>query len=72
MAGILALFDQNHSSALSSFDTVSDLYKVSTSAYHDVTTANNGSYSAQSAYDLVTGLGSPKASSLVPYINQTK
>lgn len=75
-AGLVALFDQNRSSALSSFDTVSDLYKVSTSAYsreyNDITTGNNGSYSAQSGYDLVTGLGSPKASSLVPYINQTK
>jgi subtilase family serine protease len=34
--------------------------------YHDVTTGGNGKYSAGVGYDLVTGLGTPKADALVP------
>ena len=34
--------------------------------YHDVTTGANGKYSAGVGYDLVTGLGTPKADALVP------
>ncbi|MDF2883730.1 MAG: hypothetical protein K0R54_4294 [Clostridiaceae bacterium] len=36
--------------------------------YHDVATENNGGFNAQSSYDLVTGIGSPKANALVQYI----
>ncbi|SMC27375.1 hypothetical protein SAMN02745134_03149 [Clostridium acidisoli DSM 12555] len=71
-AGLVALFDQSRGSALNSFDTISSLYSASTSAYntdyHDVTTGNNGDFSAKSGYDLITGIGSPKANALVPYI----
>jgi subtilase family serine protease len=34
--------------------------------YHDITTGGNGRYSAGVGYDLVTGLGTPKADALVP------
>jgi len=34
--------------------------------YHDVTTGSNGRYSAGPGYDLVTGLGTPRADALVP------
>ena len=34
--------------------------------FHDVTTGGNGKYSAGVGYDLVTGLGTPKANALVP------
>lgn len=36
------------------------------SAYLDILTGSNGTYSAQSMFDLVTGLGSPAAGVLVP------
>jgi subtilase family serine protease len=34
--------------------------------YHDITTGGNAKYSAGVGYDLVTGLGTPKADALVP------
>lgn len=71
-AGLIALFDQNRSSTLSSFDTISTLYSASNSTYsteyNDVTIGINGFFIAQPGYDLVTGIGSPKANALVPYI----
>jgi len=35
------------------------------SDFHDITSGSNGSYSAASGYDLVTGWGSPKGQSLI-------
>jgi subtilase family serine protease len=41
-----------------------------TSIFHDITTGSNG-YSAGPGYDLVTGLGTPIANNLVPYLAST-
>jgi subtilase family serine protease len=42
------------------------LYQLcGTAAYHDVTSGSNGDYSAAPGYDLVTGLGTPDAQSLL-------
>ena len=38
------------------------------SNYRDVTSGSNGFYGAGVGYDLVTGLGSPLANNLVPYL----
>ena len=38
------------------------------SAFHDVTSGSNAAGTAKTGYDLVTGLGSPNASILVPYL----
>jgi kumamolisin len=38
----------------------------SPSSFHDVTTGNNGAYSAIAGYDLCTGLGSPNLGNLIP------
>jgi subtilase family serine protease len=74
-AGLIALFDQSRSSALSSFDAISNLYSVANSAYsteyNDITTGSNGDFDAQPGYDLVTGIGTPKANALVPYITKS-
>jgi fibronectin type 3 domain-containing protein len=40
-------------------DTLPDLYKLPASDFHDITSGNNGHYSAGTGYDLVTGRGSP-------------
>jgi hypothetical protein len=40
-------------------------YSVNPSYFFDVTSGNNGGYNAAPHYDFVTGLGSPKADSLV-------
>ncbi len=45
--------------------TLPDLYKLSSSDFHDVTTGSNGGYSAGVGFDLVTGLGTPIANRVV-------
>ncbi|MGZ4163350.1 MAG: S8 family serine peptidase, partial [Tumebacillaceae bacterium] len=64
-AGLVALADQNRTSKLSYFTAISDLYSLPSSDFHDITTGSNGN-PARVGYDLVTGLGSPKADVLVP------
>ena len=55
-------------------DFTTSLYNVAAvqgnyvTAFGDVTTGNNGSYSAKAGYDMVTGLGVPKANVLVTYL----
>jgi hypothetical protein len=48
------------------------LYQLAQSGYgtyfHDITSGSNGGYSAGPGYDLVTGIGTPKASQLVPML----
>jgi subtilase family serine protease len=46
------------------------LYSLPSSDFHDVTSGYNG-YSAKTGYDLVTGLGSPRADQIVPALAQT-
>ena len=38
------------------------------SAFHDITQGNNGAFSAGPGWDACTGLGSPKASALIPLL----
>jgi kumamolisin len=52
-------------------DFIASLYNVAAvqgnyvTAFGDVTTGTNGLYSSKAGYDLVTGLGVPKANALV-------
>ncbi len=78
-AGLAALADQGRSQSLSSNNLSSSaVYNAAASAvyaanYRDITSGTNGSCgtncTAASGYDLVTGLGSPLANNLVPYLN---
>jgi subtilase family serine protease len=45
--------------------TLPALYQLPQSDFHDVTSGNNGGYSAGAGYDLVTGRGSPMADRIV-------
>jgi len=67
-AGLVAITDQGLAAAskstLSSTQLLTQLYKLPSSDFHDITTGFNG-YSASPGYDLVTGLGTPKANLLV-------
>jgi hypothetical protein len=45
-------------------DTLPGLYSMPVSNFHDIITGNNG-YSATAGYDLVTGLGTPRVTSIV-------
>jgi subtilase family serine protease len=74
-SALIAIADQGRSVACrgpldNSADTLSKIYTLSVSNFHDITAGNNG-YTAGFGYDLVTGLGSPVADravvSLVSY-----
>ncbi len=70
-AGLVAIANQGRAldgqSTLNGLtQTLPDLYSLPSSDFHDVTTGSNGTYSAGSGYDLVTGLGTPVANLLVP------
>ncbi|HEV3190587.1 MAG TPA: kelch repeat-containing protein, partial [Polyangiaceae bacterium] len=70
-AGMIAIADQGRALAgLGSLNgktqTLPMLYSLPSSDFNDVTTGSNGTYSAGVGYDLVTGLGTPKANLLIP------
>ncbi len=77
VAGLIALVDQQRTAlgkaALSTASTsTSPLYSAAASAvysanYYDITSGSNGK-SASVGYDLVTGLGSPVANKIVPWL----
>jgi len=67
-AGIIAMADQERTAnGLGTLGSVnSELYALANSGvYHDITSGSNGSYSCETGYDMVTGLGSPDVSKLV-------
>jgi subtilase family serine protease len=67
-AGLVAIADQGLATVgqgtLSTSTLQSDLYALPSSDFNDITGGSNG-YSATAGYDLVTGLGSPKANLVV-------
>ena len=67
-AGLVAIADQGLATggkgSLSGTQAQTDLYALPSSDFHDITTGFNGYY-ATSGYDLVTGLGSPKANLVI-------
>ena len=69
-AGLVAIADQLRSSqGLGSLDgpteTLPYLYALNAADFHDITSGNNG-YPAGPGYNMVTGIGSPRADALVP------
>ena len=69
-SGLIAITDQGLAMArqpkLTSTQTLTDIYSLPASDFHDITTGSNGAYKAGPGYDLVTGIGSPIANQLVP------
>jgi hypothetical protein len=72
-AGMAAIADQGRVLAggkpLGATQMLTDLYSLNQLApgdFHDITQGNNFIYSAGPGYDLVTGLGTPKANLLLP------
>jgi hypothetical protein len=67
-AGLIAIADQGLATAgkpvLSGTQAQSSLYSLPSSDFHDITSGFNG-YNATPGYDLVTGLGSPKANLVI-------
>ncbi|MCM2532975.1 S53 family peptidase [Neobacillus pocheonensis] len=78
-SAMIALADQGRTSPLTSLNTISQLYVIAgttnstgySTNYHDILAGGNGGYSSQAGYDLVTGIGSPKADSLIPALNRS-
>jgi hypothetical protein len=68
-AGLVAITDQglvaSGKSTLTTTQLLSNLYSLPSSDFQDITAGFNGYY-AGTGYDLVTGLGTPKANLLVP------
>ncbi|HUZ04502.1 MAG TPA: hypothetical protein VMU62_04020, partial [Acidobacteriaceae bacterium] len=44
---------------------------LGTSAFHDITKGNNGTFSAGAGWDACTGLGSPNGSSLLSSLKKS-
>ncbi len=70
-AGMIGIVNQGRAlageSTLNGYtQTLPMLYSLPSSDFNDVTTGSNGTYSAAPGYDLVTGLGTPKANLVVP------
>ena len=67
-AGLVAVADQARATEgltpLTSNQTLTRLYQLPASNYHDITSGSNG-HSATVGYDLATGIGTPIASLLV-------
>ncbi len=67
-AGLVAIADQGLAisghGTLSTSELLSDLYSLPSADFNDITSGSNG-YSATAGYDLVTGLGTPKANLVV-------
>lgn len=76
LAGVVALIDQSLGHSLDSYGFLTDLYAATSSSYdtdyHDVTSGSNGDYNAESGYDLVTGIGTPKVDKLINYFDSNR
>jgi hypothetical protein len=69
-AGIMAIIDQgvtlDGGTDLNGYtQTLPQLYQLSSSDFHDITTGSNNQYSAGPGFDLVTGRGTPVANKLI-------
>ncbi len=68
-AGLMAIADQNlalhKKPSLNETQALNAVYAVPARDFHDITTGNNGGYSATVGTDLVTGRGSPFADRLI-------
>jgi subtilase family serine protease len=67
-AGLIAIADQGLALAgkNSLANAQEDLYQLPSSDFHDITSGSTPLHSAAPGFDLVTGLGSPKANLLIP------
>jgi subtilase family serine protease len=79
-AALVALADQGRSTPFDSLSFLSAVYNlagtISSSGYkgnfHDITQGDNGVFPAVDGYDMVTGIGSPKADQLIPDLNNSR
>jgi uncharacterized repeat protein (TIGR01451 family) len=71
-AGLIALVNQGRVAAgkgaldVSGLSAQQALYSVSAADFTDISSGTNGDFNASPGYDVVTGLGSPQVTSLIP------
>ena len=69
-AGLVAVADQLRAAeglaSLYGTRTLPRLYALPAGDFHDITSGDNGDFTATAGYDLVTGIGTPVANKLVP------
>jgi subtilase family serine protease len=78
-AALVALADQGRSTPFDSLSFLAAVYNLAgttgssgyTANFHDITLGDNGVYTAVDGYDMVTGIGSPKADQLIPDLNSS-
>ncbi|WP_435016083.1 hypothetical protein TA3x_003643 [Tundrisphaera sp. TA3] len=75
-SSLIAIANQGRAlNGLASLDgpsqTLPMLYQLPRSSFHDITTGSNGAGSAKVGYDVVTGLGSPKANLVIAGLSGT-
>ncbi len=73
-AALIAIADQGRalggqSSLDGSTQTLPTLYGLPAGDYHDITSGSNGGYTAAAGYDLVTGMGTPRANLIAPALS---
>jgi len=62
-AGLIALINQQLGQAVGFVQPA--IYQIGSSIFRDITSGNNGNYSAEAGWDACTGLGSPNGTALV-------
>ena len=67
-AGLAALADSARGAPLSSGQLLLALYAAPLLNYRDITSGQTNLFMAAPGYDFITGLGSPQANSLIPYL----
>jgi hypothetical protein len=66
--GLPVLSTQSNPAATNNTQALPLIYSAAQSDFHDITSGNNGDFSAGPGYDEVTGRGSPIANKLVQYL----
>lgn len=69
-AGLIALINEQTKKAAGFINPT--LYQTVAGAFHDITTGNNGAYTAKAGWDACTGLGSPNGQALLTAISGKK
>jgi kumamolisin len=68
-AGLIALFNQSEGKSLGYLNPALYQNGESGGAFHDITSGNNGDYSAAAGWDPCTGWGSPNGAALLQVLS---
>jgi kumamolisin len=69
-AGLIALLNQHLGHAVGYLNPILYSLRQSSGAFHDITSGNNGAYTAKPGWDPCTGLGSPDGAKLMSVLSE--